>query len=73
MALNECFDLPKVRLEMAGIGNEGSAYQLQCAILDVHPTILAVENLDPWQSCRHLEPLSAHGAQSAPCQKSAHS
>ena len=26
------FDLPKIRMEMAGIGNEGCAYQLQCAI-----------------------------------------
>ena len=29
------FDLPKVRLEKDGIGNEGFAYQLQCVILAV--------------------------------------
>ena len=31
------FDLSKIRLEMAGIGNEGNAKQLQCAILAVQP------------------------------------
>ena len=31
------FDLSKIRLEMARIGDEGSACQLQCVILVVQP------------------------------------
>ena len=34
------FDLPKIRLEMPGIGTEGRASQLQCAILAVQPCSL---------------------------------
>ena len=32
------FDLPEIRLEMAGIGNEGSAYLLRCARLSTVST-----------------------------------
>ena len=67
-------DLPKIRLEMAGIGNEGGACQLLCAILarfSLAPAIWAVEQPDPWQSCRLLEPLPAQGAQRALGQKPA--
>ena len=31
------FDLPRMRLEMAEMGNEGGAHQPQCAILAVQP------------------------------------
>ena len=49
---------------MAGIGPEGTAYQMQCAILAVQPApaIWAVEKPDPWQRCRFLEPLPVRGA-----------
>ena len=62
-------------LEMAGTGNEGNRYQLQCAISAVQPgpSLWAVEKRDPWQSCRLLKPLPAHGAHRAPRQKPTHS
>ena len=58
----------KMRLEMARVGNEGSAYQPPW-LFSLALAIWAVEQPDPWQSCRFLEPLRAQGAQSAPCQK----
>ena len=36
------------------------------------PSLWAVEQPDPWQSCRLLEPLPAHGAQRAAGQKPTH-
>ena len=38
-------------------------------LFSLAPVLWAVEKPDPWQSCRLLEPLSAHGAQRAPGQK----
>ena len=57
-------DLPKIRLDSAGIGNDSNAFQLQCAswMFILAPTIEAVEQSDPWQSCLLLDPLPANGA-----------
>ena len=57
-----------------GFGDVGCAYQLQCTVLVVQlcPTLWAVEKPDLWESCRLLEPLPAHGPQNAPGQKPTH-
>ena len=41
------FDLPKIGLDMARIGYEGGAYQLQCATLAVQ---LCLKNSGPFRS-----------------------
>ena len=49
------FALPKKKLEMVGIGNEGGA--VSCSVpswlFSFAPTLWAVEKPDPWQGC-HL-------------------
>ena len=49
------------------------SYWLQFSFNFLTSTIWAVEQPDPSQSCRILEPLPAHGARRAPGQKPTHS
>ena len=65
-------DLPKIRVKVAGTADDGSALSAAAFhfwLFSFATTIWAVEQPDPWWSCRFLEPLPTHGVPSAPGQK----